>query len=292
MTRRRCWAVVASVLGGGVLSLALIAGVTQGAWVDQVHVAATAAAGQWVTAPVVPPPPILGGNQDTVLKGTDWLITGTPNDSFCVDVTITGASATPQPWTLVLRLDRAPFNGSAVSGIHYQGSNQVQIAAVPGDPSQARVTGVSSAGNPWNANWNNALLTSSQSLTIRLCDSSPGVPALGDPSWYTVSVAQGTWTPTLACLAITVTATTGNDNPFYFGWVADLSLVSAKNHITGSGKTVNYVSWTPDPSGGFQFLTTPSTYNPVADSYHIASGRMTAIKTGGHTTITACVNGF
>jgi hypothetical protein len=67
---------------------------------------------------------------------------------------------------------------------------------------------------------------------------------------------------------LTVTATTdAGANPFYFGWQGTVDLKAAKNYLTAHGKTINYVSWSPDPSNGYQFTTPPAASNPVADSY-------------------------
>ena len=264
---------------------------TSAAWTDRVLVSAAANAGQWADA-LVPPPAIVVGTVDTVVDDVDWQITGTPTDPFCVEVAVTGDSATPEPWALLVHLDRPPFYGATVNEMYYRGANQVLITQDPNDSTLARITGVSTPGNPWNANYNNALLTSSQELVITVCDSSPRVPTPAPAAWYTTSVTQGTWTPTQACVTITATALVGEDNPFYFGWEADLDLTGAKNEITSNHKTVNYVSWSPDPSNGYQFVTTPTTYIPVANSYHITSGRVTAIKYHTPASITACVNGY
>jgi len=236
---------------------------------------------------------IVPGNTATVMQSISWQIPANANSQFCVTTVVTGTSTTPQAWSLLINLDKPPFYGTTANQIFYQGNAQVQIAAVPGDPTKARVTGSSSPGNPWNQAWNNALLDSSKTLTVTLCDSSPEVPTLGDPSWYTTQVSQGTRTSTMACVNIVATATTtAADNPFFFGWKGTVDLTAAKQYLVNNGKTLNFVAWSPSPSNGFQFTTSPTATNPVADSYQITSGRMTAIKAGTSTTITACIHAF
>lgn len=236
---------------------------------------------------------VVPGNANTAQQSVSWQIPSTANNQFCVTTTVTGTSTTPQPWSLSIDLAKPPFYGATANQLFYQGTAQVVIAPQPGDATKARVTGSSSPGNPWNAAWNNALLDSSKSLTITLCDSSPQVPTAGDASWYTVGQTQGTRTATRACVNLTVTATTtAADNPFFFGWNASIDLAAAKQYLIANGKTINYVDWTPDPSGGYQFTTSPGTTKPVADSYALTSGRMTAVKAGGSTTIVGCVVAF
>lgn len=236
---------------------------------------------------------IVPGNTATSMQSISWQIPANANSQFCVTTVLTGSSTTPAAWSLLVDLDKPPFYGTTANRIYYQGSAQVQIAALPGDPTMARITGSSSPGNPWNAAWNNALLDSSKTLTVTLCDSSPEVPTLGDPSWYTTQVSQGTRTATMACTTIVATATTtAADNPFFFGWRGTIDLTAAKQYLVNTGRTLNYVAWNPSTSNGFQFTTSPTATSPVADSYQITSGRMTAIKAGTSTTITACVHAY
>ena len=236
---------------------------------------------------------VVTGNSDTAIQDIDWQIPGNPTTQFCVTATITGTSQTPKAWQLLIHLDQAPFYGASPNDLFYSGSSQVDIAAVAGDATLARITGKSSPGNPWNQSWNNALLDTSRTLTITLCDSSPRTPPPGNSSWYTAITTPGTQSANQACVRLTVTATVDEDaNPFYFGWQATVNLAAAKQYLVSNGKTVNYVSWNPDPSGGYQFTTSPTATQPVADSYALTSGRMTPIKAGDSQTITACVHGF
>lgn len=236
---------------------------------------------------------VVSGNTDTAVQDLDWQIPGNPTTQFCVTATITGTRPTPTAWELLIHLDQAPFYGASVNDLYYSGSSQVNIAAVTGDPTLARITGKSSPGNPWNQAWNNALLDTSKTLTIKLCDSDPQTPTQGNPAWYNATTAPAAQSANQACVRITVTATVdAAANPFYFGWQANVSLVAAKQYLVNNGKTINYVSWNPDPSGGYQFTTSPTATQPVSDSYTLTSGRMTPIKAGDTETITACVHGF
>jgi hypothetical protein len=235
---------------------------------------------------------VVAANDDTSMQSIDWQIGGSSTDMFCVTTTITGTTATPRPWQLLIHLDKAPFYGASAGDPYYRGGSQVNIAGVPGSPTLAKVTGVG-PGSPWNASWSNSLLDSSKTLTVSLCDSSPKAPDLGDPSWYSATASQGARSANQACVVLTVTAKTdATDNPFFFGWQGTVDLAAAKAWLTAHGKTVNYVSWSPDPSGGYRFTTSPSASNPVADSYSLTSGRAAAIKAGDSMTVTACVNGY
>ena len=236
---------------------------------------------------------IVPANTDTVMQDIDWQIPNSPNGQFCTTTTLTGATASPKAWQLLIRLDKAPYYGATASQVFYRGNSQVTISPVAGDPTLARVTGVSNPGNPWNSSWNNALLDSSKTLTITLCDSSPQAPKAGDTSWYAATTAKGTQNASQACVVLTVTPKVDeDDNPFYFGWQASVDLRAAKSYLTGLGKTINYVSWSPDSGGGYQFALSPTATNPVADTYTLTSGMMSAIKAGDPTTITACVNAY
>jgi Bacterial Ig-like domain len=235
---------------------------------------------------------VVSGNTDTSMQSIGWDIGSSSTDMFCVTTTITGTSTTPKAWQLLVHLDKPPFYGAAAGDLYYRGSSQVSISGVSGDSTLAKISGVGS-GNPWNAAYSNSLLDSSKTLTITLCDSSPKTPPVGDSSWYTATTSQGTRSANQACVVLTLTAKTDvSTNPFFFGWQGTVDLTAAKTYLTSHGKTINYVSWSPDPSGGYQFSTSPAASNPVADSYSLTSGRALAIKAGGSTTVTACVNAF
>lgn len=288
-TRKTLTAAVAAVFVLGAVSTSVP---TEAAWTDATRFSAPASAGTWLT-PTPANSVIVPDAPTTTMTSINWEIAPAPgNMGFCVALSITGASSQPAPWELRADLRKAPFNGMAAADVYYGGSTQVSLKAAPGDRSTLVITGVGQASKPWNAAYNNVLLDSSKTLQIRLCAGSAPVPPQGDAAWYTTSVARGDWTATRACKVLTVTGrvTDLTANPFYFTWVASVDLTDAKQQITSSGRTVNYVVWTPhaDPDR-YQFSTNPATTNPVADRYTLTGGRMTAIRGTDQMTITACV---
>ncbi len=293
---------VLRLLGATVGLLLLVIGIavtaqstTTAAWTDPMNLTAAASAGQWsvhTPSDIV----LVPGNEYTVIDGTQWAVAETPgNLDFCVTIAITGVQSEPQVWELRADMSLPPFNGmTGTSNIFYSGSTQVSFSNLEDDPSTLVIRGAGS-GDPWNANWSNALLTDQQTLHVTICVSYAPVPATGEPSWYeTTQGPSGTWTDTLACVRLDATGlvTDLEANPFYFAWTATLDLTDAKTHITGAGKTLNYVSWSPSPSNGYQFTINPTTTNPPPDSYVIDSGRMTALRGTNTTVITACVHGY
>lgn len=234
------------------------------------------------------PGDVVSPGDNTTQEDVTWTSPANPASQVCTTISVRGQSATPAPWSVTLNLSGAPFYGA--SFLYYTGSTQVSFQHAPGS---ATVTGVGS-GSPWNSSWSNSTLTSAQTLTFTVCGYPAGAPSVQDDSWRSVSQSmQGTWTPTLACVAVTVTGTVDPAvNPFFFGWQANIDLTGAKQHIVDSGRTVNYVSWDPWPSGGYQFTHDPASSNPIADVYSITSGTMTAVRAGSSQTIVACVHGY
>lgn len=291
--RRAITAGVAAVL---VLGAASTSRTTDAAWTDATSFAAAASAGTWATQPPATPANsvIVPDSPTTSINAINWEITTAPgNLDFCVSLTITGATSQPAPWELRADLDLPPFNGMDVGDVYYQGDTQVTLRAAPGDPRTLVITGKGQASEPWNPKWNNVLLDSSRTLPVKLCVGSAPVPPQGSPAWYTTSVRQGEWTDTRACKVLSVIGrvTDTAANPFYFGWTATLDLTDAKARIA-QRRTVNEVSWDPNPSNGYQFSTSPGVNKPVPDSYTITSGRMTVIKGTQRATVTACVTGY
>lgn len=284
--RRRIAAALASV-GAGLLALTAVVPTTA-AWTDSVHVSAESSSSTWAAPPVNNPGDVVSPGDSTTLEDVAWTSPPNPNSQVCTTISVRGQSATPAPWSVTLNLAGAPFFGA--SFLYYTGATQVAFQYSPGS---ATVTGVGT-GSPWNPSYSNSTLTSAQTLTFTICGQPAGAPTVQDASWRSVSqVMQGTWTPTLACVAMTVTGTVDPvAYPFFFGWQANLDLTGAKQHIVNSGRTVNYVSWNPAPSGGYQFSTDPAATNPVADVYAITSGTMTALRGTSSQTITACVYGY
>ena len=263
---------------------------TQAAWNDTA--AFTATASTWPGNVDISNGGITTGNTTTVISDISWSVTSPTR--FCVDVTVTGTSSTPQPWQLDVDLTQPPFNGVSVSQVTVQ---RGQSAQGPGNT--MIVTGTMRPGRPFNRNNNNSPITNTQQAVPRMCVTTT-TPAQGDPSWYTVTVTQGTgnnWTATRACLTVTVTTNVTDLalNPFFYAWQTTLSLAPALDRITSAGGTPDAVQWTPS-AGGSNFTTTPTTYNPVQPSYAITSGTNTAIRgqgSGDETAIvTACVRDF
>lgn len=291
MSRARTSVIIAVV----VALLALVATQlvpTQASWNDAAAFTATASTGTW-PGNDISDGGISVGNTTTVIAGIAWTITSPTQ--FCVVVTVTGTSSTPQPWQLDVDLTQPPFNGVGVGQVTVQ---RGQTAQGPG--STMIVTGRTRANRPFNANNNNTPITNAQQAFPRMCVTT-ATPPQGDPSWYTANVAQGigtNWTATRACLTLTVTTTVADLalNPFFYGWQTMLDLAPALSRITGAGGTPDAVEWTPVPSGGANFTTAPTTYNPVQPSYAITSGPNLAIRGQGSgretATLTGCVRDY
>ena len=289
MSRTRTSVLIAAVLT--LLGLAASRFIpTQAAWNDTAAFSATASTWQGIVD--VSDGGISADDTTTVISDIAWSITSPTR--FCVAVTVTGASSTPQPWQLEVDLSRSPFNGVGVNEVSIQ---RGQAAQGPGNT--MIVTGTMRPGKPFNQNNNNSPITNMQEASPRMCVTTT-TPAQGDPSWYTVTVTQGTgttWSATTACMTVTVTTNVTDLalNPFFYGWQTTLSLAPALDRITSAGGTPDAVEWTPG-AGGSNFDTTPTTYNPVQPSYAITSGTNTAIRgqgSGNETaTLTACVRDY
>ena len=289
MSRARTSVLIAAVLT--LLGLAASRFIpTQAAWNDTASFTATASTWQGIVD--VSDGGISVGNTTTVISDIAWTITSPTR--FCVVVTVTGTSSTPQPWQLDVDLARSPFNGVGVNDVSIQ---RGQVAQGPGNT--MIVTGTMRPGRPFNQNNNNSPITNAQQASPRMCVTTT-TPAQADPSWYTVTVTPGTgptWSATTACLTVTVTTNVTDLalNPFFYAWQTTLSLAPALDLITSVGGTPDAVEWTPT-AGGANFTTTPATYNPVEPSYAITSGTNTAIRgqgSGNETaTLTACVRDY
>ncbi|MGA7759847.1 MAG: hypothetical protein WCA57_18555 [Ilumatobacteraceae bacterium] len=266
---------------------------TQAAWNDSAFFTATASTGTWTGNGDISDGGISVGNTTTAITDIAWTVNSPTR--FCVEVTVTGTSSTPQPWQLDVDLTRSPFNGVTVNDVTVQRGQKAQ-----GPGNTMIVTGTMRPGRPFNPNNNNSPITDAQQALPRMCVTT-ATPALGDPSWYTVTVTQGTgrnWRARRACLTVTVTTTVTDlaSNPFFYGWQTTLDLAPAFARITGAGGTPEAVTWSPGPSGGSNFTTVPTTYDPVQPTYAITSGPNLAIRgqgSGSETaTLTACVRDY
>ena len=277
--RKTLTAAVAAVLVLGAVSTSVP---TEAAWTDSTRFAAPASAGTWQTQ--TPANSVIVPNSPTTsITSTNWEIsTGDGGAAFCVVLVVTGKSAQPTAWELRADLRKAPFNGIALDRVKSQG-DPVTLRAAPGDPSTLLITGDST----------NRVLDSSRTVRVRLCVWDAPIPPVGDPSWYTTSVAQGEWTTSKACKVLTVKGrvTDLDANPFFFTWVAQLDLTDAKRHVLSSGGVLNWLEFAPWPSDGYQFRLNPAATDPIADRYTVTGGRMTSIRGTQQVTVTACVHG-
>jgi hypothetical protein len=270
-----------------VLSLS-VAQTTSAAWTDEVVAAADASAGHWQVQTAAPTP-FEPGEPGSTLSAPTWSFGGDNTAGFCGTLTVTSTSPSPQPWSVIIRLDQAPFWGASASQLWVEGSLGV-ITQSPTDASRAVIR-----GNPATASVEIDVHTP---LTMSIC-SGTGRPApAGDPAWYTVtSSASGVWTRTLACVQTTVTGTVDPAvYPYFFGWVASIDLSGAKAAVRAAGGTPTHVSWTPDSGGGYDFTFTPrpgtGTPGGVAAVYDLEGGVAGDLRGGTSFAVTACVNAY
>lgn len=230
-------------------------------------------------------------NPNTVIDDLDWTLTSARQ--ACTVVHVTGIDSTPRHWALRVDLTKAPWNGTPASQINLNGTGTLVIES----PTSVLITG-RTHGGAWDPRTNNTPITSAQTALITVCDYNAPVPPPANPSWYTVTATPSTWTDTQACLVVTATTTLTNlaTNPFFYGWTTVVDLTAAKARITGAGRTLNYVSWSPYANGETDFYASPASYNPPLDSYTIRSGFNLALRAagGGHDSksFTVCVHGF
>jgi hypothetical protein len=246
--------------------------------------------------PTNPPYPgpnggIVPANPNTVIEDIPWTI-NTARQT-CAVIHVSGVDATPRHWALRIDLTKAPWSGTSPNNINLQGTGTLVIES----PTSVLITGRTHRGG-WDPRTNNTPITASQTALISICDYNGPVPPPADPSWYTITTTQGAWSDTQACLVVTATTTLGSvaTVPFFYGWTTQVDLRAAKARITGAGRTLNYVSWSPYANGETDFAATPTTYNPPQDFYTIRSGFNLALRAagGGHDAhgFTVCVHGY
>ena len=147
---------------------------TQAAWNDTAFFTAAASTGTWLGNGDISDGGISVGNATTVISDIAWTVPS-PN-RFCVVVTVTGTSSTPQPWQLDIDLTRSPFNGVSVADVTVRRGEKAQG---PGDT--MIVTGTTRAGRPFNPRSNNTPITDAQEAIPRLAferDTGPGRPGV------------------------------------------------------------------------------------------------------------------
>ena len=231
-------------------------------------------------------------NDATVISDIEWNL-GSARQ-VCTVASVTGIDGTPRDWAIRVDPNAAPWSGTSAGQIDVNGTGIVTAQ----DDGMVLITGRTRGGR-FDPRTNNTPLTSDQTATITICNyNAPVPPPATDPSWYSATTTQGTWTDTQACIVLTV-ATTRSDfaiNPFFYGWTTTIDLTAAKARITSAGRTLNDVSWQPYPNGSTDFWATPATYDPPLDSYTLTSGYNTALRAAGggadSTTATICVRGY
>lgn len=290
----RTWQTALAALGVVLFAVGLgTVATTTAAWTDPAVVTLQASTGQWAPAPSTTPADsvITKGNDATSILSTQWSIAATPADAgFCVEVLITGTQATESAWELHVDTSKAPFYGG---GHVWAGPANADLSYPSSLPGILVVRGVTSPGNSWNSGWNNALLAMGQQLTLKLCASNSPIAPPGPSSWYSVQLSEPIWSDSRACVVLTVTGKVTDlvANPFYFGWTAHVDLTAAKEMVAAHGMVLNWVEWTPWQSDGYQYFLTPGDGQDIADTYQLTSGRRTAIRGTGVTTVTVCVHG-
>lgn len=222
---------------------------TSAAWNDDAYFTTTVTAGEW--APAGPSGPVYNGNDDTVVTDISWtLVTNNPVQA-CFVAEVTTTSPTPVPWRLTMDLGRAPFNGQS-SGYQLAGNDswRYQFHSNSPGPGFIQVGGTAGGGRQ--------TIVVGQVYEVSVCNWSlpPGVQT---PGAYTVTIGQGEWTPTRACLVTTVTG--NGTEPFYFGWTAQLDMQPAVAHLIANGRSFDGYSY-----GGNNWMFT-RTANPAAGPY-------------------------
>ncbi|MEJ1231169.1 MAG: hypothetical protein WDM88_11840 [Galbitalea sp.] len=186
----------------------------------------------------------------------------------CLTATVTGTSATAQPWSFTVDYSKPPFYG-VVPQLDYQTS----LAGTTG-------TVMTLVGRPGYAT-----LTNAQTLNILVCSYSGVVPQ-NEPSAYTVSaqVQGATWSSTQACVARTIT---GNGSlPFYFGWATSFDLTAAINLVkTSDSGAPRVFVYHADP-------TTPASYTAGTTTYGMVSYAGDDIEGTGTYTAQLCVSEY
>ena len=244
------------------------------------------------TTTVAPPASASSGgissaNADTVIRSIDWNISRARQ--VCTVANVTGIDGTPRAWAIRIDLTASPWNRTAPSQIDLNGTGTVTLES----PSSVLITGRSGRG-AFNPRFNNTPITNTQTAAVTICNYNSPVPPPADPSWYSVTTAQGTWTDTQACVVVTVTASGLATDPFFYGWTTSVDLTAAKARISGAGRTLNFVGWSPYPNGIDNYAANPVAYQPPLDSYTLTSGFDFALRGGvaDSKTATICVNGY
>ena len=225
-------------------------------------VTTTSSTPAWET-PVIPPSGVNSATSITTVAQAS-----TTNQSDCLDLTITGTSATPSAWGLSVDYSKPPFYGTTPV-------TDFQTTVVSNIGSVLKLAG--SSGH--------TTLTNTQSITIAVCAYSGVVPE-DEPVAYSVGAqSQGTtWSSTAACVDRTIT---GNGYyPFFFGWSTSFNMTAAINLVktsdAGAPRTFLFTSNT----------TTPSSYTAGTTTYGMLGNYQNAVSGTGTYVAELCVSEY
>ena len=296
MVRARARTLATLAVMAGLLVVAGGIQATAASWTDTVEfVAQASAATTTTTTTTLPPtttttpPPVSlseGGigaaNPHTVVTAISWSTDNARQP--CVELRITGASSEAEPWAVRVNLAVAPWYGMSTRQFNVKGTAIVAVES----PSSVLLTGRSNGG-PFDPRNNSTPIDNTRTAIVEICNYNAPVPPPADPSWYTVTQTQGTWTDTEACVVVTATGT--RTSPFFYGWSTVVDLTAATARIVGADRTPNRVGWSPYPNGDTDFDATPKQFNTPQDAYTLTSGYNTALRGGTVRTVTVCVHG-
>jgi hypothetical protein len=234
---------------------------------------------------------VLRAGKDTIITKVTWPVpTIGVAQPTCVKVELTGEHDIPYPWSFDIKREGTPFYGD--DGWWYQGSNQARFDV---GAEWITVRGVGD-GRMWHPDWSNRDVNGSRQLVVTACSTPDNPPTVRTGSaWYAATQsAPEPWTTTRACVTVTANGAVNAERyPFRFGWAGRFDLRAAKEHIVAAGRTVNYVGFSPSPSGNFQFkITSDPRTQPVQDRYDFETGTMLALHGHESKSVQACVYGY
>jgi hypothetical protein len=197
----------------------------------------------------------------------------TTDQGDCLNITLTGTSATPQAWGVSVDYSKPPFYGTTPV-------TDYQTTVVSNSGSTLKLAGGSGY----------ATLTNTQTITILVCAYS-GVTPADEPQAYSVGpeVHGTTWSNTLACEDRTIT---GNGYyPFYFGWSTTFDMTAAINLVKTSDAGAPRRLYNAAGNNANNILT-PSTYTAGTTSYGMLSYFQNAVSGTGTYVAELCVSEY
>jgi len=197
----------------------------------------------------------------------------------CLAIVVTGKTAVPTAWALSLDFGGGPYWGVAPS---------IQRAVIQSTTGTVMsLVGTSNPGAPWDSYSNNALITSSQTVSISVCQNNAAT-APNRPEAYTTSgasVLTTTNTGGNARACETVTVTGNNTYPFYFGWSVPINVAPAIAYLKSIDPAApRSMAYTPD-------VVSPA-YSATTTSYTVSNYRDDAIAGTQSRTVTICLNQY